>query len=1038
MRSRIGDMLKDKHGENEIIIILLNRLNIPDPNPIGLLVEPLGVVRGHVLGMVRYPGQGLLIDIFAEKLSEFAAPRPHFEDPHFPALLQSSPDTFQEQVPAADLPVGLGKSDVIKRFSVVIVKLLTKPVDRRLGSWVLRIERKHVAFQLWAARSLRQAESPAPSLLESAQRSHPEHPARWSLLHCGEALWSTFMIIPPVPATPASVGGKGLALIKAREGGFPVPPFCILTPGSVPDNWSPNRAEEGLSESEQAAIRVLYEGSLPGAATFAVRSSAIDEDGASHSFAGQLESYLYVDPVDLPRRIAAVWQSAFQERVLAYRKNLGLSTPPQWPAVIIQVMIQPRAAGVAFSVDPLHPESGARTVAAVPGDGEKLVSGETDAITWQIADDDSIGTPHRPAGIDLDLPPAVLLEIAALATRCAEFFGAPQDIEWAWDGTTVFLLQSRPITTLPSSPEPGDGESTLTIWDNSNIAESYQGITTALTFSFARSIYAEVYQEFCRFLRVPTARIAASRLVFAQMLGLIRGRVYYQLLNWYRLIAMLPGFRLNRGFMEQMMGVKESLPPALAEQIQAEYRGSRWRDALALTRTSLALIGQWITLKGRIRRFHQRLEEALAETENLPLAKATALAASYRTLEDRLLRRWDAPLINDFFTMIAFGLLRFFCRQIDPEDGETRANHLVAGEGTMISIEPSRRVREIAALVAPHPGLQKTFLTGDRETVRREMADFPLVQKAVEEYLERFGQRCLEELKLESLPLTVAPEPLFRSIGALAGKIASTPAAAEINRAAESRREADAFMQTKLQGHPLRRWRYHMLVKAATRRIADRENLRYERTRLFGRVRSIFLALGEILAREKVLSESRDIFYLTVEEVLGFVEGTAPNYDLGPLAQHRKEEFARYREEPEPPGRIRWEGAVGHYRPIEEETSSIPEGDHWQGMGCCPGRVRGVVRVIRDPTRTTIEPGEILVASRTDPGWVMLFPLASAVLVEHGSLLSHSAIVAREMGIPAIVSIPGLLNALKTGDVVEMDGRDGWIKRLPPTETSPT
>ena len=841
------------------------------------------------------------------------------------------------------------------------------------------------------------------------------------------------MILPPAPASPATAGGKGLALLRAAGAGFPVPPFLILRPDTVPPGWPGTDSPPTLTPGQKADLRALITPHLPAAATYAVRSSAIEEDGARHSFAGQLESFLHVPPEDLPEKIAAVWLSGRSDRVRAYRQSQGLTGEPEWPAVIIQVMIQPVAAGVAFSVDPLHPESGERIVAAVSGDGEKLVSGACDATTWKVPAGGSAGEPVDNPDPALHLPPEVVSQIADLATRSAAYFESPQDIEWAWDGETVFLLQSRPITTLSASNGEVSSPDTLTLWDNSNIAESYNGVTSPLTFSFARFIYAEVYQQFCHFLCVPKARIAKNRMVFAGMLGLIRGRIYYHLLNWYRLIAMLPGFRMNRGFMEQMMGVQEALPGPLVVKIVAENRGSRVGDALALSRTTFALGWHWLTLRWRIRRFHRRLEEALQETGNdLAGASPVELARRFRLLEDRLLRRWDAPLINDFFTMIAFGLLRSFCRGIDLTEGESLANHLVAGEGTMISIEPSRRVRRIAELVAREADLCNLLQTGSREDIEAGLLRYPLVAGEIQAYLNRFGDRCLEELKLESFPLTAHPEPLYRSIGALARHLASNPGEEKEDRAAAARAEADQCIEEALQYQPFRRWRYRRLRDAATRRIGDRENLRYERTRLFGRVRQIFLGLGRALVKEGVLRNEREVFFLTTEEVLGYVEGTSPSLALGDLARIREKEFARYREEPEPPGRLTLHGPVGQYRP--EELSGIrPFGsDTLQGMGCCPGRVRGVVKVIKDPTRATIEPGEILVAARTDPGWVMLFPLASAVLVQHGSLLSHSAIVAREMGIPAIVSISGLLETLRTGDVVEMDGQAGWIRRLPP------
>ena len=218
-------------------------------------------------------------------------------------------------------------------------------------------------------------------------------------------------------------------------------------------------------------------------------------------------------------------------------------------------------------------------------------------------------------------------------------------------------------------------------------------------------------------------------------------------------------------------------------------------------------------------------------------------------------------------------------------------------------------------------------------------------------------------------------------------------------------------------------------------RVRSRENLRFERTRVFGRVRRIMVELGCRFHAAGRLADARDVFYLTLEEVLGFVDGTAAGIDLAALAGGRKAEFDAYRREPAPPDRFATRGAVGLGGLLAAETAptepAAPDGDERRGLGCCAGTVRGPARVVLDPRGAEIFPGEILVARRTDPGWVLLFPGASALAVEHGSLLSHSAIVARELRLPAVVSVPGLTDWLRTGDLIELDGATGLVRRLP-------
>jgi pyruvate,water dikinase len=221
-------------------------------------------------------------------------------------------------------------------------------------------------------------------------------------------------------------------------------------------------------------------------------------------------------------------------------------------------------------------------------------------------------------------------------------------------------------------------------------------------------------------------------------------------------------------------------------------------------------------------------------------------------------------------------------------------------------------------------------------------------------------------------------------------------------------------------------------------RVRDRENLRFERTRLFGRVRQIFLEIGRRFHALDLLEEPRDIFYLEIDEALGFIDGTTSTTNLKGLVALRKDEFARYRIIEPPADRFETRGIVHQGNAFQgSQTAGDLGGEQRKGLGCCPGVVRGPVRVITDPRHAQLRRGDILVAERTDPGWIMLFPAAAGLLVERGSLLSHSAIVAREMGIPAIVSIPGVTRWLKDSDHVEFDGSTGIVRRISPPDGAP-
>ncbi len=205
-----------------------------------------------------------------------------------------------------------------------------------------------------------------------------------------------------------------------------------------------------------------------------------------------------------------------------------------------------------------------------------------------------------------------------------------------------------------------DPDGTLNLWDNSNITESYNGVTTPLTFSFARSVYTGVYRQFCVILRVPKHKIAANENTFRRMLGLIRGRVYYNLLNWYRVLALLPGFTLNRRFMEQMMGVRESLP----DEITREFEQASTQDRMIgrgaqRSLGSSGLAANYSHVGSSDQAILCPAQQALATPEPpFEHMRLDELVAHYYKLEQQLLSRWDAPLVNDFFAMIFHGAFR--------------------------------------------------------------------------------------------------------------------------------------------------------------------------------------------------------------------------------------------------------------------------------------------------------------------------------------------------------------------------------------------
>jgi phosphohistidine swiveling domain-containing protein len=244
-------------------------------------------------------------------------------------------------------------------------------------------------------------------------------------------------------------------------------------------------------------------------------------------------------------------------------------------------------------------------------------------------------------------------------------------------------------------------------------------------------------------------------------------------------------------------------------------------------------------------------------------------------------------------------------------------------------------------------------------------------------------------------------------------------------REAAVRSAAEGVVRDRLGG--VRRRVFFTVLGQARARIRDRENLRFERTRVFGAVRRIFLGIGARLAESGRLDGARDVFYLRVDEVFAHLDGTGASADLRALAERRRAEFAAYERAPALPDRFETYGPPADF--AAALAPAPPVEGALQGTGCSPGVVRAPVRIVRDPHQAGELEGHILVAERTDPGWTLLFPAVLGVLVQRGSLLSHSAIVAREMALPCVVGVPGLLESLRDGEVVEMDGTAGTIVR---------
>ncbi|MGH7325833.1 MAG: PEP/pyruvate-binding domain-containing protein, partial [Candidatus Rokuibacteriota bacterium] len=847
-------------------------------------------------------------------------------------------------------------------------------------------------------------------------------------------------------------GGKAKNLRRLERLGFDVPPwFCVSAQALevfLRFNSLDRELPRGgaLGEVAREVEHRLLGGRLPGPIAeavaialegnglqghfVAVRSSGLDEDSDQNSFAGQFSSFLFRrGRADVLAALVRCWASAFSERALTYRVERGLPLERIRLGVVVQRMVDAEAAGVAFSRNPIHPlDRATLLISSVWGLGEGLVSGQLDADEFEVrrdtleiratvAEKTHAVRPASPGGVrTVEVPPqdrarASLTdeqarEVAGAALRLEATLGRSQDIEWAYERGRLYLLQTRPITHLPpdAASDPATSGPTPVLWDNSNIVESFCGVTSPLTFSHASRAYGAVYRQFCDVMGVPPRVVTANEPVFRNMLGLVRGRIYYNLVNWYRLLSLFPAASSSKSFMETMMGVKQTLEPELAALFDfPRPRYSPWR------RLWLVVVSLWryATIARIIGEFEAHLNAVYERFRGRDLAALSLQAQSdlYHQLLGDILQRWQAPIINDGRCMLAFGLLKRLTERWMGAAPETAAlqNDLLCGQGDLPSTEPTRMLMAIAARVAAgDPARREWFLATPPAELYRDLgARAPEIAASLGEFLDRYGFRCVNELKLEEPDLHDDPAFALEAVASYV-RMQSYSVGALEQREAEIRDKAEAVARTRLSGW--RRVVYFRVLSWARQAVRDRERLRFARTRSFGLARQLFRAMGKNLVKLGVLRDTADVFYLTVDELITWVEGRAVTIDLGRLVELRRAEWNGYRRTPAPPDRFLTTGAAGAAFAYPqmlldgdllrgESNSSDPH--VLAGTPCCPGVVENEVRVVRTMDDARGLRGQILVAERTDPGWVPLYPSCSGLLVERGSPLSHSAVVAR-------------------------------------------
>ena len=807
-----------------------------------------------------------------------------------------------------------------------------------------------------------------------------------------------------------------------QEQGFPVPKFILVS----------ENEEADLSFSERDC--------------FAVRSNFSTEDGEEHSFAGQFLTRLNVKRENVKEAVQEVFDSyagsleykekanrgkeeycptkrekGEQEKEEQQEKAEQKKLESSIETVLIQEMLFPEKSGVLFTKNPKGILS-EMVVVLGQGLGDKVVEDQEDVLTYhyfpgeclyQEGHGQSCLSEQAQESPGLGLEEEELKTLFTLGERIEQLFQKPMDIEFAIEKGKVYILQARDITTL-------DMYLPVRILDNSNISESFPGICLPLSESFAGEMYSGIFTSLGR--RFLGKKVSSYKELFQRMVGGFSGRMYYEISSWYDILRLLPFSRKIIPVWQGMLGVSNE-----------EISFSKKRPSFFLKcRIAFLFCYYFFVSQRKMKELDRFFQERYASYSKRVDEEedAQALYRIFLEMKEDLLREWDITLINDMVSFIS--------------------THLY-GKKTAFSLETMKPVRALSALktVAEKHGL-------DSEEYRREKKS----------YISAYGDRIVGELKLETRTYKTNEELLDRWIlDSLETETAERyelseakhslgKACVEKNCVETNFSEKDCEETSCSEKPSEQKQRKSFFYSLAESSCNNREISRLHRTRCFGLMRRIvdkigeksigfdvyYLSLDELkellfsgkdfslkIAREKELRKAYErLPVLSRVKLLGKV-------DRDPLAgEIRVLSYKSFKGKGDIEGQIGTPGKDGVIRKAgrigQMEKAGKENGDAtprvFFGRGVSKGIFRGEVLKIKSlqKVRATEAKGKILLSYSTDPGWFPYLNMAGGLITERGSLLSHSAILARELEKPAVVNIPNIMEELQSGDIVEIDG----------------
>lgn len=821
----------------------------------------------------------------------------------------------------------------------------------------------------------------------------------------------------------ARYGGKAWGLATLAASGFSVPAAFVLT------NADPHDLPAGLGARY---AQMSAAGDAAGDAAVAVRSSAAGEDGAESSFAGQYESVLNVRGYDeLVAAIRRCVASASSERATAYRSAAGNAGAMH---LVVQEMVDARAAGVVFTADPASGRRDLCVVDAVTGLGESLVDGSTSSDHYEVDQAGRI-VDRQPANRRAGSPgPALtddeVLAVAAAARTAQARWGTPLDLEWAIDGSgAIRWLQARPITTLPADLAEMDSAVAGAdhVYTRCNIGEMMPGAMCPLT----ASVSGQAIEYAMQMVQV----IAGFQDSYVEdrwlQTGYFSGHLFLNMTEGTALSSGILGNSLEQYSLSVAGRVVDELVPKPPKPF-----ARRLVNTVRLTVFALSA--------GRaIRRLDRELARFATPSATDPAALLAELDAGTALYNEATLThvrssaRAAVPA-----NVLEQTMMRRAVRAGGSEDeGRSRAAALMAGATDVESAVMLAHLDDVVNRLAGDAAAAEAFLAADAaEAVTRLTAGTGPISGTFNEFLCRHGHRGYRELCMRDPSWADDPDGLGTIMQAMLrarphAAATSAQGASAAADAADTADTADTVETRRAAGRPARASApedvpraVRVMARLARAGARGRESTKSRMALVAHRLSRGYRLLGERLAATGRLPDADLVFFFDRSELPKLVAGDAADAATGDLIERARGRRAALDFQ----ARLEFpDVSVGKPVPTRPKPPDGIEDGVIVGRPACHGVVEGTVRVATTVGQAReLRSGEVLVAPVTDVGWTPYFTLIAALVTDIGSSVSHGAVVAREYGLPCVVNTQGATRVLRTGDRVRVDGDRGTVTLL--------